>query len=118
MSNALDGLRQFASDTVTISVVEAERCEAIAARNFSSAVLVNTMREQRAAAPPHVRCSACLQRLDEVAAYLHVWMEPVREKEFHFVCTGCGHADEVVQAVRDRLTLALCADAGIRQDDP
>jgi hypothetical protein len=56
-----------------------------------------------------------LQRLDEVAAYLFVFLKPVRETEYHFLCTRCGHSDGPVQAVVDRLTKALRADAGIRE---
>lgn len=112
MANALDGLRQFHSDTVEIAVIEAERAEEIAARNLASAALVSFAKAKRAKAPPNVRCSRCLEQLGEVAAYLHVWWKPIRKEEFRFLCADCGHSDEAVRGVLDWLTQV----AGILQD--
>ena len=114
MVDALDGLRQFHSNTIRIAVIEAERADAIADRNLASAMLVDSATAARAAAPANVQCSCCLKRLGEVGAYLHVWWEPIREKEFRFLCTDCGHSDEAVQGVLDWLTQI---EQGLRTDE-
>jgi hypothetical protein len=85
VSNALEGLRQFYSETVGIAVIPADELAEIAARSFDAAALVSACLEARGKAPPHMRCSGRLQRLDDVAAYLFVFLKPVRETEYNFL---------------------------------
>ena len=108
MANALDGLRQFRSDTVTITVIEAERTEEIAARNLASASLVGSAKNMTAG----MRCACCNRRADDVAAFLHVGRAG-EGQGFGFLCAKCGHADAVVQNVVDRLTRYPELPAGI-----
>jgi hypothetical protein len=110
MSNALEGLRQFYSETVGIAVIPADQLAEIAARSFDAAALVSACLEARDKAPLHRRCSGCLRHLDEVAAYLFVFLKPVQKTEYHFLCAKCGYSDGRVQAVVDKLTKALRAD--------
>jgi hypothetical protein len=112
MSNALEGLRQFYSETVGIAVIPADQLAEIAAQSFDAAELVSACLKarDRDKAPLPMRCSGCSRHLNEVAAYLFVFLKPVQKTEYHFLCAKCGYSDGRVQAVVDRLTKALRAD--------